>query len=288
MLQANTISHSFRKVCFWIFATVLIFSACHNNNSIKRFDNKGDSLFKNKIDRVSDTIKRSKVTSGLKDIDTNTNEIHLYFDTINPGFLSRFQYLPKLKLIKFTNCKFNSINIIIIEIAKKCDLSQLIIEECNLKEVPDNINGLRHLEDLQIIEFSFKHYALNSNLFKMTTLKNLRITGAIIGKNEISKICNLKNLKFLELSTCGMEMIDRCLLVHSNIEKLVLSNNKINKIDCKDLYNPNLKVIDIADNPYGNRIIRHYEDYFFSKEKDEFKKHFPNCELVFFEEIEAQ
>ena len=126
--------------------------------------------------------------------------------------------------------------------------------ECGIRELTDNVQDLKYLEELYILDYSDRFYIqIPDNLCNLKYLEKMYINAPIEKLPQC--IGNLKSLQSLTLINTDLYRIPPSLGNLSRLKKLVLKNNNFgSQADlCKILGNLNLlEVLDLSDNTIYN------------------------------------
>eukprot|EP01080_Neovahlkampfia_damariscottae_P001608 gene1608-12733_t len=205
----------------------------------------------NKIDKIDKQLESNKKLKQLNLSYNNLREVSFDF--------SSFEFLEELNL---SGNFMENIDENVLKNSK--NLKTLILDFCELNEIPKLIEQIKSLENLyfrinKLNELNFVHEYL-----KVLDLRDNNLTKL---SNEIKKFKNLKvlNLDFNKLKelpdelpgeliefTCSNNEIEtdiNCLNNLKSLEKLNLSNNKIQKINLLKL-KESLKNLNLSSNKF--------------------------------------
>lgn len=184
-------------------------------------------------------------------------------DEVSPQFINKLYYGYQLKKLDDTiyeccNLKAFAVwdmittnPVLNIKIAQWENLNYLSISNLQDidKEMLDGIHKLQYLISLHITSDEDGYYQLEKLPSKLNTLQSLRevhLSGNKI--RDWENICQLKNLKILDLSNNHLEHISSSIKQLKFLEELHLSNNKVIQlpIELKEL--KNLKILNLSKN----------------------------------------
>ncbi len=137
-----------------------------------------------------------------------------------------------------------------IEEAKAPTNTRLDLSSLGLKELPEQLFELTHLEELNLDNNQLSKFPLK--ISRLRSLKKLFASKNPINFIPASITHNIKSLELLQIDDAQIEILPSPLLRHKNLHGLSLANNKIQFLPQEITKMKNLKSLNLKGNPVLN------------------------------------
>jgi hypothetical protein len=127
------------------------------------------------------------------------------------------------------------------------NLTSLVIYNCNLDELPDDICQLTKLSDLRVYKNNLT--SIPENIGNLKSLERLYLNDNKITKLPES-ICELTNLKHLILSMNRISKLPNCIEQLQNLLRIEIRNNLLSSLPIGIVRLQNLKVLELDNNEF--------------------------------------
>lgn len=217
-----------------IFISIILIVSCSHNNS-------------SNIQQEYDCVKNSGILFNLDSLsfyDKCVEIINLNDDTIYE-ISPQIYKLQKLNSIELTNCHFNNLSTLFINLSKSKSLKRLNIDFKKRTIIPKEIGLLQNIEELIITIDSTT--TLPNEFYKLKGLKMLNIYANYY--KEDKRFINFMNLKCFGL-TANLKQIPSFVFKLKKLEVLDISYNPIKVIPDKISQLHSLKELNIIHTPF--------------------------------------